>query len=445
MKRKYALIGLAALLSAAACEPSHLEDNLYDPSVYILNNGYQKTETFYDVQSSFTAEVNAYCGSYYDQNPKVRLSEDAAVLERYNEENSTSLQALPADCWSLESSDLQMKDKKATFKVDFNIEALKRLSTEPDYSDLGNYAVALRLKCLTDGVNDAQTDELGSTVIVPDMSMMAFRLDKSGVSETDLDNLEDKDGFIIVEYKVRTSIENNWDNGVKFTFNVPSDKAEYSLLPEGSYSVTSSSEQGFTPGVSEIVYTVRIDKSKAQDRYYSLVAGVESEGGFKVEGESESVMNMFNRHHYSQSDIKVRNCNTYKIGAGPELTLDGKINTKWESGYQTTDVVASKLPYVIEYELANPVCISDFDLYRRQDRYASDLKGGHLEVSLDGENYTKVCDFDYTGVSAYRNVHAAEIEPEAKYVKFVVTASGRKGGALKVPLCSLAEFSICYR
>ena len=124
MKRKYTLIGLAALLSAAACEPSHLEDNLYDPSVYILNNGYQKTETFYDVQSSFTAEVNAYCGSYYDQNPKVRLSEDAAVLERYNEENSTSLQALPADCWSLESSDLQMKDKKATFKVDFNIEAL---------------------------------------------------------------------------------------------------------------------------------------------------------------------------------------------------------------------------------------------------------------------------------------------------------------------------------
>lgn len=81
MKRKYILIGFAALLSAAACEPSHLEDNLYDPSVYILNNGYQKTSTFYDVQSSFSAEVNAYCGSYYEQNPQVKLSEDAAVLE----------------------------------------------------------------------------------------------------------------------------------------------------------------------------------------------------------------------------------------------------------------------------------------------------------------------------------------------------------------------------
>lgn len=62
--------------------------------MYILNNGYQKTETIYDVQSSFTAEVNAYCGSYYDQNPKVRLSEDAAVLVKYNEENSASLLAL---------------------------------------------------------------------------------------------------------------------------------------------------------------------------------------------------------------------------------------------------------------------------------------------------------------------------------------------------------------
>ena len=103
------------------------------------------------------------------------------------------------------------------------------------------------------------------------------------------------------------------------------------------------------------------------------------------------------------------------------------------------------LPYFIEYELASPVRISDFDLYRRQDRYSSDLKGGHPEVSSDGETYTKVCDFNYAGVSAYRNIHAADIEPEAKYVKFVVTATGRTGGALKVPLCHLAEFNICYR
>lgn len=445
MKRKYILIGFAALLSAAACEPSHLEDNLYDPSVYILNNGYQKTSTFYDVQSSFSAEVNAYCGSYYEQNPQVKLSEDAAVLEKYNEENSVSLQALPSDCWSLESSELKMKDKKATFKVNFNIEALKLLSTEPDYSDLGNYAVALRLKSLTDGVNDARTEELGSTIIVPDMSKMAFSLDRAGVAEANLDNVEDYDGFISVEYKVSTSIENKWDNGVKFTFNIPSENAEYPLLPEGSYTVTSSSEQGFTPGVSEIVYTVKIDKSKVVERNYSLVANVESDGGFKIEGDSESVINLFNRHYYSQSNISVRNCNTYKAGSGPELTIDGKINTKWESGYQKTDVAVLSLPYFIEYELASPVRISDFDLYRRQDRYSSDLKGGHLEVSSDGETYTKVCDFNYAGVSAYRNIHAADIEPEAKYVKFVVTATGRTGGALKVPLCHLAEFNICYR
>ena len=65
--------------------------------------------------------------------------------------------------------------------------------------------------------------------------------------------------------------------------------------------------------------------------------------------------------------------------------------------------------------------------------------------TLNDNPYTKVCDFNYAGVSAYRNIHAADIEPEAKYVKFVVTATGRTGGALKVPLCHLAEFNICYR
>jgi len=55
MKQKYIFAASAVILSAVACEPSHLEDNLYDPAVYILNHGYQKTETFYDVQSSFSA------------------------------------------------------------------------------------------------------------------------------------------------------------------------------------------------------------------------------------------------------------------------------------------------------------------------------------------------------------------------------------------------------
>lgn len=445
MKRKYILAASAVIMSAVACEPSHLEDNLYDPAVYLLNNGYQKTETFYDVQPSFSAEINAYCGSFYDKDPEVRLVEDDAVLEKYNTENSDTLKVLPSDCWSLEAADLKMVDKKAKFKVNFNIEALKALAVEADYSDIKGYAVPLRLKSLTEGVGDAVKEELGSVVIVPDMSMMAFMLDNSGVSETSLDELGDSDGIITLEYKVKTKIENRWSNGVKFLFNTASDKAEYPLLPEGSYSVTSSSEEGFVPGVSEIVYTVSIDKSKASGRNYSLVASVESDGGFKVEGNSESVINLFNRHYYKQSDISVRSCNSYVPTRGPELTIDGKLNTRWESGYSSTDIGVFKLPYIIEYELATPVRISDFDLYRRQDKYAADLKGGHLEVSSDGENYTTVCSFDYTGVTAYRNIHPAEAEPEARFVKFVVTASGRTGGGMKAPLSNLAEFNICYR
>lgn len=445
MKRIYSLAACSALLFAVACEPSHLEDNLYGPSVYLLDKGLQKTATFYDVQSSYTAEVNAYCGSYYDKNPKVRLAEDASVLEKYNADNATALQILPSDCWSLETTDLTMKDKKATFKVDFSIDALKKLSTEADYSDLENYAVPLRLKSLTDGVGNPGTDELGSVVIVPDMSVMAFDLEGAGVSETSLDKLDDSDGTLTFEYRVRTCVENNWTNPVKFSFNVASESASYPLLPEEAYSVTSSSEEGFVPGVSEIIYTVRIDKSKATERNYSIVARVESEGGFVVEGKNESVINLFNRHYYKQSDIKVRDCNSYVPSRGPELTIDGKLNTRWESGYSATDIGVFKLPYFIEYELATPVRISDFDLYRRQDKYASDLKGGHLEVSADGENYTTVCSFDYTGVSAYRNIHSAETEPEVRFVKFVVTASGRTGGGMKAPLSNLAEFNICYR
>ena len=96
-----------------------------------------------------------------------------------------------------------MKDKKATFKVDFNIEALEKTFNGSGLFRSEQLRCGVEAESLTDGVNDAPTDaELGSTVIVPDMSMMAFSLDKSGVSETDLEQLEDNDGFVTVEYSV---------------------------------------------------------------------------------------------------------------------------------------------------------------------------------------------------------------------------------------------------
>lgn len=450
MKIKYVFMAVLAV-AVSACEPSHLEDNLYDSVVYITNNGYNVSEVFYDVEGMSVFPIYAYCGGFYGGNPQVRLTADKKILDNYNESGSTTLSMLPEDCYHVENIIQTMENNRATFNLVFDCDKLKALSGTQDYSDLKNYAVAFKLISLSSDISDASDREIGTIIVVPNMSQMAFTFENAGAEDCDWSAMRVDEEYLYMDYTLVTPVENHWDNEVVFKFNEDGGRGKYDLLPEDSYTVSSTAEK-FMDGVSEITYTVKIEKEKVKDiMHYSLVASVESAGDFLVSGSNYSVRNMLNAYYYPQNKISVKSCNSYVTGRGADKALDGNLSTQWESAYNGSaadHIGVFDLPYEIVFELSEEIPVYGVEIYRRQGTYASDLKSDRYEISKNGTDFKAVYENDYGDTSnkasgPFYYTWESKVE-NVKYVKFVATGSNRFYQNT-VPLAHLAEFNVIYR
>ena len=433
-----------------ACEPRHINDNLYDSEVYIINGGYIETDMFYDAEGQFSLPVYVYCGGYYGGNPTVSLEASQGALDAWNGSNpDNQLKMLPEDCYSIDPSQKEMQDERATFNITFNCDALGNLSQEDDYSDLDVYCLPLELNSLSEDIKVTEKEGMNTVIIVPEMSLWGCTLENAGVSDLSLADMKDDGENIVVEYTVRTVVENEWEGAVKFAFNTESEHAAYELLPEGSYTV-SGTEGKFVPGVSEVTFTVKIDKSAMTASAYSIVAKIEYAGGFKIIGDDYSVINLLNRKFYDKSEITVESCNSYSDdGWNPEVTFDGNLDNFWEAGYSGHAHGTTKPPFEIIYDLGKEVSVCGVELYFRNYRYSpgdknytftNDTKAGHWEISSDLSEWTRVYDYDFGTASREPGPYYHEWPAaEGRYLKFTVTESNRSNAA------NLAEINIMYR
>lgn len=449
MKRYISTLIAAAAVVTGCFEENHLEDSLPDSAVYFINSGYCATDTFYDVQKSVTVPVYAYCSGYYGGNPEVDVYVSEYSLAEYNKANGTSLKMLPGNCWSIDTGKKTMSDKKARFEVTFDCDALKELSDEPDLSDLSTYVIPLGIESLSAEVQgSAAKEEQTRMFLSPSMSPMSFIFKQAGTRDITYDDILSEDGKIHLFYQVYTPVDNSWENGVKFTFNAAGEDLKYDRLPEDCYTVSASSE-AFSDGVSEIDYEVVIDESKADAVFYSIVATVESEGNFLISGGNISVMNLFNRIAYSQRKMSIASCNSYQNETYKAANiLDGNTETFWHSAYNSSHVgVFGNVNFEIAVKMEDSRKLSAFSITRRSGTYASDLKAGYIEVSSDGETYTKAADFNFGTKSEFPWPGPLYVtcEPvEAQYVKIVMTESNRFAGGTN-KLANIAEFNVYYK
>ena len=258
--RRYT-IWIAAVMAAASCEPSHLNDNMYEPAVYFVNGGLTR-ETIYSVEGSHTVQVHAYCGGIESIDPEVVVEVDRSALDTYNINTGESLEFLPESCYTIESAPKKMSGNRVTFDIVFDCQKLEELSQQDDFSDLEGYAVPVMLRSLTEGVMVAGDADLCSAVIIPDMEMMGFTFEQAGVKSVDLTEFSDADGVLTYEYRLSTPVENHWDNPVRFIFPAESPDAEYGPLPEGSYTVTYY--MAYTQGEDTIVIERCTDTVKTE-------------------------------------------------------------------------------------------------------------------------------------------------------------------------------------
>ena len=432
MKMRHILLPLAGALLLAACEKDHRNDNLTDPRVYIVNNGVQ-TATFYDVEETLDYNIYAYSSGFFGQMSDVGISLAPELIEEHNLTYGSSYTLLGEEYYQIVkgSGTITPEGRRATMTVRLNCAEIMKLQNMRDY------VIPFRLTATGTELNE----ELGTILVNPLMQVTEVLARNAGVQECDL-SAENADRLEFVAY---TEFDNKWDSEIEYEHGdalLAAYNAEhgtsYIPLPESAYTFTPADLKA---GKTEAVSTIDIDKAGlSADRYYTLAVKLKSNSKFMI-GERNTVL-----FHLAllpirdnRSQWKLVLCSSYYTGRGPELMIDGDPATRWESRYNNTgqgDINPDEASTV--WDMGRSYYWCGVTLVRRGDSYVTDLRAGYIELSDDGQTWTKAQDFDFgdkTNTATTGSYSFEQWTASGRYVRLVANASNRN------KLYSLSEFN----
>lgn len=422
MKLKNILLPFAGILLLTACEKDHRNDNLVDPRVYIVNNGAQ-TATYYDVEETLDYNIYAYSSGYFGQASEVKIVLDPDAIEAFNAANGSSYSLLGEDCYQIikSSGSITAEGRRATLSVRLDCQKIMQL---PQMND---YVIPFRLTAAGTEVNE----ELNTILVNPRMQETEVLVRNAGLVESDLSAADAN----TLEFVTYTEFNNKWDtestydhgNDVLAEYNA-ANGTQYIPLPADSYTFT---EGQLTAGHNEAVSTIKIDKSKlSTDRYYTLAVKLTGNDKFKVNTDN---LTLFHIALLPQTDKRsgwsLVLCSSYQNGGEPARMIDDDLSTRWENRYNSNGVGdQGKLPVNTSWDLGDTYYWCGVTIGRRSDKYVTDLKAGYIELSDDGENWTKVQDFDFgdaSNTSTSLSIAQEQWTYKGRYIRLNVTQSNR--------------------
>lgn len=425
MKLKYILPFIAGALLTTACEKDHRNDNLVDPLVYIVNNGH-RTATYYDVEETTDFNIYAYSSGYFGAASDVSVELAPEIVEEYNLANGTAFQLLDPLCYEIvkDSGSITAEGRRATMVVRLKCTEIMKLPM------MNDYLIPLHLSATGTEVNE----EMSTILINPKMQETEVLAKNAGVVECDLS----AEGDSSLEFTLYTEFANKWDSENEYAHGsevLAAYNAEhgtnYIPLPEEAYTFTPANLKA---GQEEAVSHIEIDKTLlAPDRFYTLAVKIAGNSKFKV-GADNTVL-----YHISllpirdeRSKWKLVLCSSYQNGGGPERMIDGDPATRWENRYNSSGSGdQGKLPIETIWDMGKSYYWCGMTIGRRTDqssKYVTDLRAGYVDLSNDGDSWTRVQDFDFgdkTNTAPSVTFVDEQWKTSGRYVRLTITESNR--------------------
>jgi len=477
---KYISLSVMMLTTLVACEPSHLEDNLFDSAVSFSRSGIN-TVLFYDVEGTYDYSFYAVNAGYYPGETEVTIVKNLEILNKYNEDFQTSLKELPDDCYTLLTTKGQITNDGRTCKFDirFDCDKLRELSQEEDYSDLEDYIVPFILT--TDG-GIGVSENSNTLFIHPDMRRISVIAETSGEITVKKEQIQ---GNLKYEFSVKTAIDNNWET----IFDVISGDAAiqyingslikrgslttYSTLaPTPSNAYTIDFDNTINAGTSIATATITVDASKIPEGCSSIAFYLK---GATVAGENAPIDGIpYMIIHFQNVDpistvglvtvdkniddatylgkylesfgysILSRNGQVFSPDSyhnnSYKNALDGNTGSNWENRYNDNANSAgpkSYLPFNAILDLGSVQDFTAIEVWRRMHAtYVKDLREYELYVSDDKINWKYITTIDYGTGGEQRAMYNVFQKVSGRYVNMYMTRSNRAANV------SLAELFI---
>ncbi|MDO5570226.1 MAG: DUF1735 domain-containing protein [Bacteroidales bacterium] len=261
IKFKNIALFAATLAIMPSCEENHINDNLYEPAVYLVDNmtnGICSTDKIYDIQDQYEYPVYAYCSGFNEGDADVSISANPGILDYYNTTTESQYKLLPDDCYKITTASSKISNRKAKMIVNFDIKKIIVLSNVEDYSDLSEYVLPIALK--SDAGTPVSTKDtlLGFTIVSPIIEKASAIISSTSI----VDN----------QFKVTLKLpfENAWKAEYDIDFgSVEMNEAATGLgnslpafynlseLPQGT-TIENEDVRTMEPGTSEVTYTVTL-------------------------------------------------------------------------------------------------------------------------------------------------------------------------------------------
>ena len=150
------------------CSCSETMDEIPN-KVYIVNNACQ-IETVYNMGEIYIYPVAVYKSGETDEVGIVKISEDKAYLEEYNNTYQTMYKVLPGEYYSMPERDLEIQADQTRAISNITVDIAK-IADELGYSS--DYAIPLKIESLNSNIQE--TEEKSNLLLVLDILRPTFK------------------------------------------------------------------------------------------------------------------------------------------------------------------------------------------------------------------------------------------------------------------------------
>lgn len=431
-KQIYLSLLVAAGLSAFSSCKNDLDYGMVNDTVGFLNEGVATT-TIYTGFNDPTKVFVIKAGKGY-QSADLNISVDNAILDEYNLTAETPLSPIPADCYSIEATSIEMtsEDYRVPFIINWNTEALEAaLEADP------NIAIALKLNA---SGTDLKVDEKRvETIIKPVMAYPLIQLlDKDSHTGTMINMAPEPSRNTPTVQDLFLTLSTNFicqsDLNVKVEVDAQAladyneaNGTEYEILPADAYSYDPNwtiSEYLTSARVKFRFFREALIPTSGSSKYgdYILPLRLTTASYGNIDPDNSLIL-----YHIPVTAVQISkakwtidcNYNTENEEcADPKTLLDDDRATFWKS----TATDASVMPYIftIDFGQERSLFKVGYEIPSSNNRKLANNKAGYVESSMDGETWTKIADWEAPSVST--TPFEFTVTPTiARYMRFVIT------------------------
>lgn len=430
------LLAALAIIGVACSDDNNR--NMVPDSIYLHNAGVNEVTLYEGVDVSTDVVVIKAGKGFTGANVSLKVAADILA--------ETDYELIPESCYSLDVQSLAFgkDDYQKSFKVNWDIDALKRLL---DSDKSATFAIPFELVNNTASAIELKADKK-YMYLVPSFSksLVSFgsEINADGVYVGEMPVVGKLEDFVAY-FPVSTNFIPR--EGLKYTIEIDeSYVAKYNQEHGTNYAVLPKDMYSFETMDWEILpkqkigyfrftlHEARLNPQENEFLFGSYLLPIKlvtvSEGNINEDACLIPYWMEFNPTEVSRANWEILNVTSSIkndpsfLDQGddyyPEYLLDGKSNTCWCSIW--SNVTITPLPYYFDFNMAATYKLVRVGIVNPSGSKKSraTFKRGHVEVSMDGKEWTRVGD---DLVSHTMGEHEVVLEfpvTKASYLRFVI-------------------------